>query len=525
MTSVDAAATVAEEKETSIEEMEDGVKANPNDSELKKDLAYALLFRYLYGAEAGDKQDLKRLRALVKELPEPMAQFPRAYISYLDKKYDETVKWLIVHASTSANAGETLTCDELYAEFLCPFSEVKAAFWTKLSEGINHIFPNSAASYCLQAIASAGDTDAQASCYQQALDTDSTYWFAAWELGDIYKREKNWQSALTFYEKALQCESQRDFSDLHFACAWCLSKLKRYEDEEKQIRAGLKLDPEYEFARNNLGWLLYKQGKYQEALAIFEELIKVGADGKYPLHNRARCLKALKRYDEAIDAWRAVNPNAKLPAWITTEIFNIQKLINAKDNMEAIREHLSAQQGKVDPVENAMAIEDDHPPADEEEDGAIAPEGNLVQDDQTQGKKARTPGERTAAPKESMLEETIEKLIVEGRSVFDRKLKIYNSPEGYGRQFIVRGHGRIDLLTEDTESGELVVIELKKDESHDIVVGQISLYMSWVRENLAKGKNVVGLICVFSATSKLKLAAKNIPGLELFEYDLAFSKV
>jgi RecB family endonuclease NucS len=104
---------------------------------------------------------------------------------------------------------------------------------------------------------------------------------------------------------------------------------------------------------------------------------------------------------------------------------------------------------------------------------------------------------------------------------------MYESPDGmYGRQFIIPGHGRIDLLAEDTESGEIVVIELKKDESHDIVVGQISMYLAWVRENLAKeNQNVIGLICVFSVSPKLRLAAKSIPGLELFEYGMQFAKV
>ncbi len=97
---------------------------------------------------------------------------------------------------------------------------------------------------------------------------------------------------------------------------------------------------------------------------------------------------------------------------------------------------------------------------------------------------------------------------------------MYESDGGlYGRQFIVPGLGRIDLLAEDIQTGSLVVIELKRDESHESVVGQISMYMSWVRENIArKNQPVIGVMCVFTASPKLALAARNVVGLEVFEY-------
>jgi tetratricopeptide (TPR) repeat protein/RecB family endonuclease NucS len=525
MTTVDAA-TAAEEHELSIDEMEAGIKANPNDMKLKEGLVDAIYERYVYGradADAGDKKDLKRLRTLIKELPEPMAALHRAYISYVDKQYDEAVDWLSVRVSAFAEKGDCFTGDELYGDLVYPFGDAKPEFWKKLSESFDRIFPDSAAAYFLQGFASAYDTedaDTQASCYKQALDKDQSYWMAAWKLGDIYRNEKNWQSAKMYYEKALQSEWPKDFPILYFNYSWCLGKLKLYVEEETQIRAGLNLEPEFDNARNNLGWSLYKQGKYQEALPIFDELIKFGADGKNPFHNKARCLKALKRYDEAIDAWRAVNPSGKLPAWITTEIFNLQKLINK----QAFHQE-RAQQATEEPVEEAIGHEDAEVPADE--DGATAPEEIEVRSDKNLVKPKRSLGARTAASKEVLLEESIEQMMKDGQSVFGRKLKMYESPDGmYGRQFIIPGHGRIDLLAEDTESGEIVVIELKKDESHDIVVGQISMYLAWVRENLAKeNQNVIGLICVFSVSPKLRLAAKSIPGLELFEYGMQFAKV
>ena len=103
---------------------------------------------------------------------------------------------------------------------------------------------------------------------------------------------------------------------------------------------------------------------------------------------------------------------------------------------------------------------------------------------------------------------------------------MYNNPEkGYGRQFVIPRVGRIDLLVEDTGTNDLIVIELKRDQSDDRVIGQTSRYMTWVRENLARSdQRVWGIVCVHRASEGLKLSAKNILGLKVYEYDLSFQE-
>lgn len=79
------------------------------------------------------------------------------------------------------------------------------------------------------------------------------------------------------------------------------------------------------------------------------------------------------------------------------------------------------------------------------------------------------------------------------------------------------------MLAVEKGSKDLVVIELKRNESDDEVVGQISRYMAWVKRNLAKeGQVVKGIICVHKALKKLVLSASNIPGLMVYEYDFNF---
>jgi len=102
-----------------------------------------------------------------------------------------------------------------------------------------------------------------------------------------------------------------------------------------------------------------------------------------------------------------------------------------------------------------------------------------------------------------------------------------DSPYGrYGRQFPIPGVGRVDLLAVDLDSGDLVVIELKRDKPLRDTVGQLCEYRGWVQENLAsEGQQVVGIVCVWEATERLRLATKPLPGVKVFEYDLTFGRV
>jgi hypothetical protein len=67
---------------------------------------------------------------------------------------------------------------------------------------------------------------------------------------------------------------------------------------------------------------------------------------------------------------------------------------------------------------------------------------------------------------------------------------------------------KIDLLTKDKKTKDYFVVELKKGRSADIVYGQCSRYMGWVRKNLAEpeGVKVHGAIVAKTIDNKLKAA-------------------
>lgn len=85
------------------------------------------------------------------------------------------------------------------------------------------------------------------------------------------------------------------------------------------------------------------------------------------------------------------------------------------------------------------------------------------------------------------------------------------------------GSRRIDILARDSK-GAWVIIELKADKAHDRVVGQIALYMQWIRENVAgSGEQVRGIILAHRISSELQLASRLISNLQVKEYAFYFN--
>ncbi|WP_260858645.1 endonuclease NucS domain-containing protein [Paraburkholderia sp. BCC1885] len=97
-------------------------------------------------------------------------------------------------------------------------------------------------------------------------------------------------------------------------------------------------------------------------------------------------------------------------------------------------------------------------------------------------------------------------------------LMLYTADERDGVEFQT-DVGPIDILA--TCNGDFYVLELKVGRGPDATLGQILRYMGWVKEHLADGKNVFGVIVASDISQKLKYAATQVPNVRLMEYDLA----
>ena len=85
--------------------------------------------------------------------------------------------------------------------------------------------------------------------------------------------------------------------------------------------------------------------------------------------------------------------------------------------------------------------------------------------------------------------------------------------------------GKIDLLVKEKNTNNYVVIELKRNQTSDDTIGQISRYMGWVKEKLSKDNMVKGIIIGYSRDEKLYYALKTVPNVEFLLYRINFTLV
>jgi|TARA_Y100000310_G_scaffold228867_1_gene231210 hypothetical protein len=81
--------------------------------------------------------------------------------------------------------------------------------------------------------------------------------------------------------------------------------------------------------------------------------------------------------------------------------------------------------------------------------------------------------------------------------------------------------GPIDILAKDKKTGDYVVIELKKNQTSDDTVGQITRYMGWIKKN-KNNPNVKGIIIAAEFDKKLEYALGAVQNIEVFLYQVDF---
>jgi RecB family endonuclease NucS len=101
------------------------------------------------------------------------------------------------------------------------------------------------------------------------------------------------------------------------------------------------------------------------------------------------------------------------------------------------------------------------------------------------------------------------------------KLKLYvDENQRDGKEYPTEV-GPIDILTVDGE-GNFIVFELKLSRGADKAVGQLLRYMGWVKQHLAKGKEVLGVVVANRMDEKIKYAVSATNNITLYEYLMKF---
>ena len=127
---------------------------------------------------------------------------------------------------------------------------------------------------------------------------------------------------------------------------------------------------------------------------------------------------------------------------------------------------------------------------------------------------------------EFALEEHLEDFLVKNwaSTELGKKYDIYEEDgEIIGQQFQT-DTGPIDILAISKDKKEFLVIELKKGQASDKVVGQILRYMDYVQEAEAmRGEKVRGAIIAFEDNKGLERALSAVGNIDFYEYKVNFS--
>jgi restriction system protein len=83
--------------------------------------------------------------------------------------------------------------------------------------------------------------------------------------------------------------------------------------------------------------------------------------------------------------------------------------------------------------------------------------------------------------------------------------------------------GEIDILAISKDKKSILVVELKRGRTSDIVVGQIQRYMGFIKEELAEpDQNVKGIIIALDDDKKIKYALNVTNNIEFYRYQIDF---
>lgn len=122
------------------------------------------------------------------------------------------------------------------------------------------------------------------------------------------------------------------------------------------------------------------------------------------------------------------------------------------------------------------------------------------------------------------LERHLEDFIIDNFTrIFGSRYQLpQNEDEPGGRQFRT-DIGPIDILAFDPENNSWVVIELKRGRTSDVVVGQITRYMGWIKRNLCdQEQSVKGLIICTEPDPRLSYSLEIVRDVQVKYYRVSF---
>ena len=145
-----------------------------------------------------------------------------------------------------------------------------------------------------------GQTAAAISYFMEVLKLNPDHLIALTNLGNAYRKEKNWDAARQALERAVAIGPQDP--EANYSLGMVFAQLNDNEQADEYLQRSLQFRPDYPEALNNLGVLYLRSGRRDEGVASFEKSIRVAPAFDQSYMNLAR----LYALEGALDKARSV---------------------------------------------------------------------------------------------------------------------------------------------------------------------------------------------------------------------------
>ena len=172
--------------------------------------------------------------------------------------------------------------------------------------------------------------------YEAILQKQSNHFDALQLLASIYGQQNNPQTALQYFDRALQID--QNIASVHNNKGNVLKTLNRFEDALASYDKAISLKDNFAEAHAHRGNVLRELNRFEEALASYDKAISLKGNFAEAYVNRGNALRELKRINEALASY--------------------DKAISLKDNFAEAHAHRGNILSELNRFEEALASYD-----------------------------------------------------------------------------------------------------------------------------------------------------------------------
>lgn len=150
---------------------------------------------------------------------------------------------------------------------------------------------------------------------RKAVSLDPDFRKAIANLGNLYLAMEEWEAAVPYFRKLLEDPRYETPYLAHNNLGWALYKLGRFDEARKHLDRAVFLNPKFCLGFNNSGRLYAHRGRTEKALEAFAEAVELCPDYAEPHYFLGRIHSGLSQPRRARKHFRKCRKLGKETSW------------------------------------------------------------------------------------------------------------------------------------------------------------------------------------------------------------------